>query len=95
MAGSGPGYSHPVGSIDGGGWNPASSWYDKHKERKDKFLAEHPEWDIVYVRMMDQHEASTGTTDTELVVLQDKSLGDLMDRLEARYAKPKAEDKGE
>jgi hypothetical protein len=34
---------------------------------------------------MDQHEASTGDTDTELVILHDRSLGTLLDRLEARY----------
>jgi hypothetical protein len=59
--------------------------------RRDKFLAEHPEWSIVYIRSMDQHEASTGDTDTELIFLHDRSLGTLMDRLEERY-KPQAEE---
>jgi hypothetical protein len=35
---------------------------------------------------MDRYEASSGETDTELIILQDKSLGSLMDRLEARYS---------
>ena len=99
MAGSGP-YA-PTGSgyeqygPYGGGWVSGSgSWYDKHKERKDKFLAEHPSWEIVYVRSQDRYEATTGNTDTELVILTDTHLGDLMDRLEARF--PPAEDpKGE
>jgi hypothetical protein len=79
MAGSGPG--GPVG-----GWISGPAWYDKHRERRDKFLAEHPEWDIAFVRSMGRYEASSGETDTELIILQDKSLGSLMDRLEARYA---------
>jgi hypothetical protein len=35
---------------------------------------------------MGRYEASSGETDTELIIFQDKSLGSLMDRLEARYA---------
>lgn len=69
-----------------GGWISGSGWYDRVQERRDKFLADHPEWKIVYVRSLDQHEASTGDTDTMLVILHDRSLGTLMDRLEARYA---------
>lgn len=69
----------------GGGWISGPAWYDKHKERRDKFAAEHPEWSIAFVRSMDRYEASCGETDSELVILQDKSLGALMDRLEARY----------
>jgi hypothetical protein len=69
-----------------GGWISGPAWYDKHRERRDKFLAEHPEWDISFVRSMDRYEASSGETDTELIILQDKSLGPLMDRLEARYS---------
>jgi hypothetical protein len=34
---------------------------------------------------MDRYEASSGDTDTQLVILPDKHLGTLMDRLEARY----------
>jgi hypothetical protein len=70
----------------GGGWLSGPSWYDKHKERRDKFVAEHPEWSIAFVRSMDRYEASSGETDTELIILQDKHLGALMDRLEARYS---------
>jgi hypothetical protein len=68
-----------------GGWISGSCWYDKHKERRDKFLMNHPEWAIVYVRSMDRHEASKGDTETKLVILTDKSLGRLMDRLEDKY----------
>jgi hypothetical protein len=74
-----------MGPMDGGWISGSSSWYDRHRDRKAKFLADHPEWSIVYVRSMDRYEASTGDTDTQLVILQDKSLGSLMDRLEARY----------
>jgi hypothetical protein len=74
MAGSGP-----------GGWISGSAWYDRIKERRDKFLAEHPEWSIVHVRSMDEYEASKGDTESELIVMHDRSLGTLMDRLEARY----------
>jgi hypothetical protein len=81
MAGSGP-----------GGWpSGADSWYVKVKERRDKFIADHPEWTIVYVRSMDRYEASKGDTDSALVILHDKSLGTLMDRLEAEFGFP-AED---
>jgi hypothetical protein len=84
MAGSGPGA--PIG-----GWISGPAWYDRHRERRDKFLAEHPEWNISFVRSMDRYEASSGETETELVILQDKHLGALMDRLEARYPTPEAE----
>jgi hypothetical protein len=82
-----------ISGSDGGWISGGMSWYDKHVDRKDKFLAVHPEWSIAYVRSMDQHEASTGSTDTELVIMQDKSLGTLMDRLEARY--PEEKESGE
>ena len=72
-----------VGPV--GGWISGPAWYDKHRERRDKFLTSHPEWNIAFVRSMDRYEASSGETDTELIILQDKSLGSLMDRLEARY----------
>jgi hypothetical protein len=68
-----------------GGWISGPAWYDRHRERRDKFLESHPEWTIAFVRSMDRYEASSGETDTELVILQDKSLGSLMDRLEYRY----------
>lgn len=74
-----------AGSGLDGGWVSGTCWYDRHKQRRDKFLADHPEWAIVFVRSLDAHEASTGDTDTELVILTDRSLGTLMDRLEARY----------
>jgi hypothetical protein len=32
-----------------GGWVSGSAWYDRHKERRDKFVADHPGWEIVYV----------------------------------------------
>jgi hypothetical protein len=85
MAGSGP-----QASIGGGWITGTPSWYDRHRQRRDKFLAEHPEWQIVYVRSIDRYEASTGDTDTQLVILQDRSLGELMTRIEARY--PEAEE---
>ena len=54
-------------------------------ERKEKFLGAHPDWEIVYVRSKDRYEASTGNTDTELVIMMDTHLGTLMDRLEERF----------
>jgi hypothetical protein len=85
MAGSGP------GAFIGGGWTSGpGNTFDKHRQRRDKFLADHPEWSIVYVRSMDRYEASTGDTDTELVIMSDTHLADLMDRLEARYAPSEA-----
>jgi hypothetical protein len=79
MAGSGP-----FASINQG-WISGSGYRDRNRERRNKFLADHPEWEIVYVRSLDRHEASTGDHDTELVVMSDPHLGALMDRLEARY----------
>jgi hypothetical protein len=67
-------------------WVSGPGFYDRHKQRKDKFLAEHSEWSIVFVASMDRYEASTGDLDTELVLMTDKALGQLMDRLEAKYA---------
>lgn len=86
MAGSG--FGGPVG-LDGGWISGGMSWYDKQKMRRDKFIAEHPEWTIAFVRSMDRYEASRGDTETGLDILQDKSLTQLMDRLEARYAPPR------
>jgi hypothetical protein len=40
---------------------------------------------------MGRYEASAGDYDTELVILQDRGLCALMDRLEARYAPKEAE----
>ncbi|HEY0934710.1 MAG TPA: hypothetical protein VGD91_13330 [Trebonia sp.] len=82
MAGSGP-YA-PIG----GGWiSGACSWYDKQKERRGKFLAEHPDWEIYRIRSVNRWEASNGDTDTELSILQDEHLASLLDRLEARFPK--------
>lgn len=75
-----------------GGWISGAGWYDRHRERRDKFLAEHPTWSIVYVRSKDVYEASRGDSETGLDILMDKSLGPLMDRLEARYGAPDAEE---
>lgn len=86
MAGSGP-YAAVGGWASGPGNN-----FGRHRERRDKFLAEHSDWAISYSRTMDRYEASTGDTDTELVILTDKHLGDLMDRLEARFPDPEAEE---
>lgn len=64
-----------------------ANWYIRHVERKDKFLAEHPEWSIVFVRWLDSYEASRGDKDAPegLSIVHDKSLGTLMDKLEALY----------
>jgi hypothetical protein len=90
MAGSGP-----YASIDHGWMSGAGDWYQRIQERRAKFLAEHPEWSIVFVRSIDQHEASMGDKDSPegLTILQDRSLGELMSRLEARY--PKSEEEAE
>jgi hypothetical protein len=81
MAGSGPGASI------GGGWaSGPGNTFDKHRQRRDKFLATHPEFSIVHIRMTDHYEASSGDSDSaELVILTDKHLGSLMDRLETRF----------
>jgi hypothetical protein len=87
MAGSGP-------AAAVGGWaSGPGNHFDKHRRRRDKFLANHPEWSIVYVRRIDRYEASTGDSDTELIIMTDSHLADLMDRLEARY--PEADESQE
>jgi hypothetical protein len=87
MAGSGPGIAYPR-SNDDDGWISGPSAYDRAKERRDKFLAEHSDWSIVFVRARDVYEASRGDSDSGLDILIDKSLSQLMDRLEACYPKP-------
>lgn len=67
-------------------WIPWPGFYDPHKARRGKFLANHPEWQIIFVGDLEGYEASTGDIDTQLVILADRSLGPLMDRLEAGYA---------
>ena len=67
-------------------WIAWPGFYDPHRARRDKFLADHPQWQIIFVGDLDGYEASTGDIDTQLVILADRSLGPLMDRLEARYA---------
>jgi hypothetical protein len=79
---------HDMAGSGHGGWISGPSWYDRHKERKAKFLVDHPDWSIVYIRSLDIHKASSGDTDSGLDILQDKYLGALMDRLEARFAPP-------
>jgi hypothetical protein len=86
MAGSGP-----YASIGGGWISGACSWKDKQQERREEFLANHPEWNIVRVHSLGGYEASKGDTETELVILSDANLGALMDRLEARFPTPDAD----
>jgi hypothetical protein len=87
MAGSGP-----HASIGHGWMSGAGDWYQRIQERKARFLDKHPEWSIIHVRSLDRYEASKGDKDSPegLTLLQDKSLGELMTRLEARY--PEAEE---
>jgi hypothetical protein len=73
------------------GWISGGVQYGKQEMRRDKFLSDHPGWTIAYVRSMGRYEASAGDYDTELVILQDRGLCALMDRLEARYAPKEAE----
>lgn len=85
MAGSGP-----MASIDHGWMNGPGDYYQRHQVRKAQFLAEHPEFSIVFIASLDCHEASSGHADAPegLTVMRDRSLGQLMDRLEARFKKP-------
>jgi hypothetical protein len=68
-----------------GGWLSGSCAYGKQEIRRDNFLASHPEWEIVHVKLGGYYEASKGDSDTELAILTDRYLGDLMDRLEEKY----------
>ena len=83
MAGSGP-----YASIGGGWISGVCTWKDKQQVRREKFLASHPEWEIVRVHSLGGWEASKGDTDTELIVLSDGNLAALMDRLEERFPPP-------
>jgi hypothetical protein len=90
MAGSG------IGGAIGGGWiSGTPSWYDRHRVRRDKFLADHPEWSLIYIASRDVYEASMGDNDNGLDILMDRSLGQLMDRLEARYPASEETEEGE
>lgn len=62
--------------------------YGRDEQRRERFLANHPEWQIVHVKSAGYHEASRGSTDTELVLLIDRRLTDLLDRLVKRYGTP-------
>jgi hypothetical protein len=50
--------------------------------RKEKFLAEHPEWSIQYVRSRDVHEAVREDASGETIII-DTRLSALLDRAEA------------
>ena len=83
-----------MAGSDIGGWilgacfNGTLPSQDRDWVRMVVFLADHPEWRISHNPVHDIHEAVTGPTDTELIVVGDTYLGSLMDRLEARYGKP-------
>ena len=79
MTGSGPGI---------GGWISGAGLYTRAMERRDKFTTKHPDWTIKHVPDMDCYEASQGSTDTVLTVLNDRSLDRLMERLEAEFDFP-------
>jgi hypothetical protein len=88
-----PNEEEQMADVGDGGWISGSMSnvrepVDRNRERRAKFLADHPEWSIVFIRSMDRYEASKGNTDTALVILHDKTLGQLVDRLEAEYGKP-------
>jgi hypothetical protein len=68
-----------------GGWISGPGWYDKDRNRRNAFIAEHPEWVIAYISDTDHWEAVSGSTETQLITMTDHSLGALMDRLEAKY----------
>jgi hypothetical protein len=74
-----------------GGWLSGSCAYGKQEMRRDKFRADHPEWEIVHVKLGGYYEASKGDSDTELTIPTDRYLGNLMDRLEERYGDGKDE----
>ena len=70
-----------AGAAGYGGWGT----YDVARQRRKAFLDQHEEWTINYVRDVDRYEA-TKVTSNGSEMMHDKSLGTLMDRLEALYA---------
>jgi hypothetical protein len=77
MAGSGPGAFI-------GGWSSGAGAYTRAQQRRDDFLADHPSWTITYNRETDAHDAveTQGSSQRQIT---EKSLGSLMDKLEALY----------
>lgn len=77
MAGSGP------GAVIGG-WGSGAGAYDRNRQRRDEFLEAHPSWTIEYNRETDAYDAveKTGSSQRQIT---ERSLGPLMDRLEALY----------
>jgi hypothetical protein len=61
-----------------------AEWTDQ-VVRKDKFLAAHPEWSIVYVRSAGYFEASRDNPNT---VITDYELRFLLDRVEKATPAP-------
>ena len=58
--------------------NAMAEWTDQ-VVRKEKFLADHPEWNIVYVKSAGYFEASRDDPNT---VITDYQLQHLLDRVE-------------
>jgi hypothetical protein len=79
MAGSGPGI---------GGWTSGAGLFTRAMERRDIFTTNHPEWTIKHISDTNSYEATQGDTDTVLIVLHDRSLDRLMERLEAEFDFP-------
>ena len=68
-----------------GNFNSGGQWYDRNRQRRDDFLAAHPSWTIELNRERDAYDAVEKTGNAERLITE-KSLGPLMDRLEALYA---------
>jgi hypothetical protein len=67
-----------------GGWSSGAGVYDRARQRRDDFLEAHPSWTIEHNRETDAYDAVEKTANGERLITE-KSLGPLMDRLEAVY----------
>jgi hypothetical protein len=74
-----------IGPQNFSGWNSGAATYDRARQRRDTFLAGHPTWTIELNRETDAYDAIQKSDDITRQISA-KSLGSLMDQLEAVYA---------
>ena len=67
-----------------GGWSSGAGVYDRARQRRDDFLEAHPSWTIEHNWETDAYDAVEKTDNGERLITE-KSLGLLMDRLQAVY----------
>lgn len=73
-----------IGPQNFTGWNSGAATYDRARQRRDAFLAEHPDWTIELNRETDAYDAIQTRDDGNRQITA-RVLGLLMDKLESLY----------